>query len=150
MTKDTKAVIFDFDMTLADSSYAIHHCSNLLARKFGLEEVSREVVLAGIGLPIEDCWRLYWGDFKEEWLGIGDDSLGIDSDLNYCVRFDITQNEDSGAKDLWLFFLLQRKGIFSPVQVRNIKDSDMPEIEKFLKRQWKYIKKMWKEFSNVD
>ena len=54
MTKDTKAVIFDFDMTLADSSYAIHHCSNLLARKFGLEEVSREVVLAGIGLPIED------------------------------------------------------------------------------------------------
>lgn len=91
-----------------------------------------------------------WSDFKEEWLGIGDDSLGIDSDLNYCVRFDITQNEDSGAKDLWLFFLLQRKGIFSPVQVRNIKDSDMPEIEKFLKRQWKYIKKMWKEFSNVD
>ena len=69
MTKDTKAVIFDFDMTLADSSYAIHHCSNLLARKFGLEEVSREVVLTGIGLPIEDCWRLYWGDFKEEWLG---------------------------------------------------------------------------------
>ena len=69
MTKDTKAVIFDFDMTLADSSYAIHHCSNLLARKFGLEEVSREVVLAGIGLPIEDCWRLYWGYFKEEWLG---------------------------------------------------------------------------------
>ena len=69
MTKDTKAVIFDFDMTLADSSYAIHHCSNLLARKFGLEEVSREVVLAGIGLPIEDCWRLYWGDFNEEWLG---------------------------------------------------------------------------------
>ncbi len=69
MIKETKAVIFDFDMTLADSSYAIHHCSNLLARKFGLKEVSREVVLAGIGLPIEDCWRLYWGDFQEEWLG---------------------------------------------------------------------------------
>ena len=68
-----------------------------------------------------------WSDFKEEWLGIGDDSLGIDSDLNYCVRFDITQNEDSGAKDLWLFFLLQRKGIFSPVQVRNIKDSEILE-----------------------
>ena len=90
------------------------------------------------------------GQIQGRMLGIGDDSLGIDSDLNYCVRFDITQNEDSGAKDLWLFFLLQRKGIFSPVQVRNIKDSDMPEIEKFLKRQWKYIKKMWKGFSNVD
>ncbi|MCD7952364.1 MAG: HAD-IA family hydrolase [Synergistaceae bacterium] len=68
MKNETKAVIFDFDMTLADSSYAIHHCSNLLARKFGLKEISREVVLAGIGLPIEDCWRLYWGDFKDEWL----------------------------------------------------------------------------------
>lgn len=91
-----------------------------------------------------------WSDFKEEWLHSGDDSLDIDSDLNYCVRFDITQNEDSGAKDLWLFFLLQRKGIFSPVQIRNIQDSDMAEIEKFLKRQWKYIKKMWKEFSDAD
>ncbi len=33
------AVLFDFDMTLVDSSYSIHHCTNLLARHLGFEEV---------------------------------------------------------------------------------------------------------------
>lgn len=62
------AVIFDFDMTLADSSWAIHRCTNLLAKEFGLKEVSREKVMEAIGLPIEGCWRLFWGDFRPEWL----------------------------------------------------------------------------------
>ncbi len=39
MTNETKAVIFDFDMTLADSSYAIHHCSKLLERMLGHKEI---------------------------------------------------------------------------------------------------------------
>ena len=56
-TKGIKAVLFDFDMTLADTSYAIEHCTNLLAEKFGLPKVSRQVVLQGIGLPIEASWR---------------------------------------------------------------------------------------------
>lgn len=63
-----KAVVFDFDMTLADSSYAIHKCTNLLAKEFGLPEVSREKVLEGIGLTVDNSWRLYWGDYKDEWL----------------------------------------------------------------------------------
>ncbi len=65
---DTRAVIFDFDMTLADSSHAIHKCTNLVAAKFGLPTISRERVLEGIGLPVEESWRLYWGDYKDEWL----------------------------------------------------------------------------------
>lgn len=65
---DIKAVLFDFDMTLVDSSYAIHHCTNLLARHLGFSEVSREKVLAAIGLTIEDSWRSFWGDFKQEWV----------------------------------------------------------------------------------
>ena len=67
-TKGIKAVLFDFDMTLADTSYAIEHCTNLLAEKFGLPKVYRQVVLQGIGLPIEASWRHFWGDYKEEWL----------------------------------------------------------------------------------
>ena len=65
---DIKAVVFDFDMTLVDSSYAIHKCANLLAREFGLPEVTREKVLEGIGLTVDNSWRLYWGDYKKEWL----------------------------------------------------------------------------------
>ena len=65
-----KGVLFDFDMTLADSSYAIHTCINLLAETLGLHEVSMQTVLASIGLPMEGCFRAYWGDFKQEWLDL--------------------------------------------------------------------------------
>ncbi|MCE5202243.1 MAG: HAD-IA family hydrolase [Synergistaceae bacterium] len=66
--KEIMAVLFDFDMTLVDSSYAIHRCTNMLAKHLGFREVSREEVLASIGLTIEDSWRAYWGDFKQEWI----------------------------------------------------------------------------------
>lgn len=66
--KTCEAVLFDFDMTLADSSHAIHYCTNMLANRFGVREISLAEVKAGIGLPIEDSWRLYWGDFQQEWL----------------------------------------------------------------------------------
>ena len=70
MTHDKKirAVLFDFDMTLVDSSYAIHHCTNLLANSLGFKEISREEVLSAIGLTIEDSWRMFWGDFRQEWV----------------------------------------------------------------------------------
>lgn len=66
--KKCEAVLFDFDMTLADSSDAIHHCTNLLAKEFGLREISHAEVKAAIGVPIEDSWYGFWGDFKQEWL----------------------------------------------------------------------------------
>lgn len=62
------AVLFDFDMTLIDSSYAIADCTNRLARAMGLREVSREEVLGVIGLPIEDSWIALWGHSQPEWL----------------------------------------------------------------------------------
>lgn len=68
MTIDVKAVVFDFDMTLVDSSHAIHRCMNLMACRLGLHEVSYETVLAGIGIPLEESMRLYWGDFHPEWI----------------------------------------------------------------------------------
>ena len=67
-TKKIKAVLFDFDMTLVDSSYAIHHCTNLLAGHLGFDQISREKVLSAIGLTIEDSWRMFWGDFRQEWV----------------------------------------------------------------------------------
>lgn len=66
--ENCQAVLFDFDMTLVDSSSAIHHCTNLLARRFGLGEVPMEVVRAAIGVPIEESWRSFWGEFRQEWL----------------------------------------------------------------------------------
>ena len=68
MGKKCEAVLFDFDMTLADSSSAIHYCTNLLAKNFGLCEVPAEDVRAAIGLPIEKSWQIFWGCFRQEWL----------------------------------------------------------------------------------
>ena len=61
-------VIFDFDMTLVDSSYAIRDTMNRLAELRGLAQVTREQVLAVIGLPIRESWVKVWGSFEEEWL----------------------------------------------------------------------------------
>ena len=56
-----EAILFDFDMTLVDSSYAIHRCINLLAEYAGLNLVPREKVLKNIGLKIEDCYINFLG-----------------------------------------------------------------------------------------
>lgn len=64
-----RAVLFDFDMTLVDSSYAITACTNLLAEAKGLRQVTREEMLKVIGLPIEDAWGVLWGEVDPGWLG---------------------------------------------------------------------------------
>lgn len=63
-----RTVIFDFDMTLVDSSFAIQDTMNRLAALKGLPQVSREEVLSVIGLPIRESWVKVWGSFEEEWL----------------------------------------------------------------------------------
>ncbi len=65
-----RAICFDFDMTLVDSSYGITYCMNLLARARGLREVTREEVLATIGDPIRVAWAKLWGRFEPEWVDL--------------------------------------------------------------------------------
>ena len=90
-----------------------------------------------------------WADFQEEWLDSG--SVSLDIDRNLCFRFDINQkrnpetDESVEEFELWLFFMLQRKGIYRPVWIRHIEEKDMSDIEIFLKKQWKYIQHQWKE-----
>jgi len=91
-----------------------------------------------------------WEGFRDRWLGLGYDKLGIDTDRYLCFRFDIEQkrNEEGELVDgfeLWLFFIFQRQGNFVPVWIKNIKTCDMLEIEIFLRNQWKYMRGQWKE-----
>ena len=62
------AAMFDFDLTLMDTSHAITGCTNLLAERYGLRSVTRDEMLKLIGLPIADSWVALWGEWKEEWL----------------------------------------------------------------------------------
>ena len=94
-----------------------------------------------------------WEEFRDEWLG--EDGVSIDVDYNLCFRFDIIQKRDPDTDDLtdgfelWLFFILQRKGIYRPVLIENIYEKDMPYIEKFLKIQFEYMKNQWKEIAEI-
>lgn len=93
------------------------------------------------------CEYCSWEEFKDDWL---DNGLLLDDDLNHLFRFDICNEEDdegepTGKLQLWLFFILQRKGIYRPVWIKEIQKSDMPEIEKFLEKRWEYMKKQWQE-----
>jgi hypothetical protein len=93
-----------------------------------------------------------WQDFKDEWFLLKVDS--IDHDYNHCFRFDIvnqfdfeTDEEIEDKFSLKLYYMLQRKGNFTPVTIREITEKDMPEIEKYLSGCWEYIKGQWEEFS---
>lgn len=95
-----------------------------------------------------------WSEFKKEWLGIGEDELWLDDDYNHVFRFDILEKKDDderrlGEFELWLFFILQRKGIYRPVWIKKITQDDMSEINEFLKNRWSYMQNQWHEFSNI-
>ncbi|MED1478187.1 MULTISPECIES: hypothetical protein [Bacillus] len=90
-----------------------------------------------------------WEQFKDDWF-IGDNE--IDHDYNHCFRFDIkakwdfeAEKEIDGEFSLWLFFILQRKGIYRPVFIKTITEKDLPEIESYLKECWSYLQNQWGE-----
>lgn len=63
-----KAVLFDFDMTLVDSSYVITECTNRLADAKGLRKITRAELMEVIGLELEDAWRVLWGEVGPDWV----------------------------------------------------------------------------------
>lgn len=63
-----RTVLFDFDMTLVDSSRGITDCMNSVAIKMGLPSVSRDQVMGIIGIPLEKGLHSLWGDYDEAWL----------------------------------------------------------------------------------
>jgi HAD superfamily hydrolase (TIGR01509 family) len=63
-----RAALFDFDLTLMDTSGAITDCTNMLADEFGLRRVTRDEMKKLIGLTILDSWVAIWGESRPEWL----------------------------------------------------------------------------------
>ncbi|MDR1049528.1 MAG: HAD family hydrolase [Deltaproteobacteria bacterium] len=61
-------LIFDIDMTLVDSLDACRVGANMMARNFGLREVTREDVLKVMTLTTREFWETLWGGFEPEWL----------------------------------------------------------------------------------
>ena len=70
-----RAVLFDFDYTLADSSEAIVDCFNFALRELGLLPAPPPLIRRTIGLTLEDSlaavagepWRRHAGEFRRHW-----------------------------------------------------------------------------------
>ena len=61
------AVLFDFDMTLIDTSVALLHNVNMIADAFGRPRCSREKLLEAIGFNTRDFWTFLLGDDRSEY-----------------------------------------------------------------------------------
>ncbi|MDR1677235.1 MAG: HAD family hydrolase [Deltaproteobacteria bacterium] len=66
-----KYAIFDFDMTLVDSIKPLMTSANILAREFGLNEVTYDQVYkAEVSVPnctFEKLWHQLWGRYESAW-----------------------------------------------------------------------------------
>ena len=63
-----KLVVFDHDMTIVDSSYAIMAGFNYVARHEGLPEVSHELTMKYIATPIPTFCEGLLGEYRPEWV----------------------------------------------------------------------------------
>ena len=63
-----KLAIFDHDMTIVDSSYAIMAGFNYAARKAGLPEVSHELTMQYIATPLPTFCEGLLGEYRPEWV----------------------------------------------------------------------------------
>ena len=63
-----KLAIFDHDMTIVDSSYAIMAGFNYAARKIGLPEVSHELTMQYIATPLPTFCEGLLGEYRPEWV----------------------------------------------------------------------------------
>jgi phosphoglycolate phosphatase len=58
------AIVFDFDLTLADSSRGFIACHNFAAASFGLTPPSPEAIAASIGTPLDLVFPRFYGQDK--------------------------------------------------------------------------------------
>jgi HAD superfamily hydrolase (TIGR01549 family) len=61
-------VLFDFDMTLVDSSEGVAAGLQGLSEVFSLRKPSKEEIRKTIGLPMPEAMKALWGDCRSEWL----------------------------------------------------------------------------------
>ena len=62
--------IFDHDMTIVDSSYAILNAINRVAEEVGNPPVTHETVLKFAAVPMRDFIEGIWGECRQSWLDL--------------------------------------------------------------------------------
>lgn len=88
------------------------------------------------------------GSKFDTWKEFYDEFYNSDIDMNLIFRFDIRKS-DSGLYYMEVFMIHQRKGIFAPILIRHIVESDMESIERLLSDHWEKLKSIWNPISNI-
>lgn len=80
-----------------------------------------------------------------------DDFEGADEYLNLCFRWDIKPRGENGSKygryRAEVFLMLQRKGIFKPVQIEHINEAEADRFKEYAQRHWALLRSMWEPIS---
>jgi hypothetical protein len=82
-----------------------------------------------------------WKSFISEWGG------ELDLDMNHVFRFDLVVGE-WGFYNLKIYFMLQRRGVFYPVNIKRVQEDEVEEITTFLKPHFEKTLELWKPFSD--
>lgn len=87
-----------------------------------------------------------WNEFKTTHCGFLKD--GFDDRYHFVFRYDIHRQRDNNYC-LELCIMLQRKGIYTHLYIRNIDQNVLDtEVFEWLKGRSEYIKNLWKEVFN--
>lgn len=76
-----------------------------------------------------------WEDFYEEY-------KEADIDMNLIFRWDVF--EDSGNYSMVMIFIQQRRGIYHPIIIDSLEESNADQIKQFLAVHIEKIKSIWK------
>jgi len=83
-----------------------------------------------------------------EFLDIMEDA---DVDMNLCFRWDVRLKEDDTTQtnyEVEIFIMHQRKGLFVPHYIESITDDEVDRFNRYLKKHWETLNKMWMPISN--
>ncbi|AUR85941.1 hypothetical protein NVP1081O_206 [Vibrio phage 1.081.O._10N.286.52.C2] len=64
-----------------------------------------------------------------------------DLNMNHVFRWDVKPDDDGYSA--YVYFMLQRKGIFMPCTIERIVESDVPAFVEFLRKHRDHQAKMW-------
>lgn len=83
-----------------------------------------------------------WADFYEEF----HDS---DIDMNLIFRWDIGKRDNSNRYFCQIFMIHQRKGIFSPIYIDYMDESDVDSFVQLIKQHWDKLTSIWTPISQI-
>jgi hypothetical protein len=69
-------------------------------------------------------------------------------ELNLCFRWDVARNETGDSYRAHIFTVQQRKGVFVPIIIHDIKRDEFNRLKTYLQRHWELLSAMWSPISH--